>query len=85
MSLEYAMRLPSGDHAGLCSLLVAGRKSFVRLVWPVPFAPITQISPCPDRTLRNAIRVPSGDHTGWSSIPSAFVRRIMFVPSIDAT
>src|SRR5437763_1916603 len=64
-SLAKAMRVPSGDPAGLLS--AAGPLASVRRRTPCPSACMIQIDRLLSDRLSNAIRVPSGDHAGRAS------------------
>ncbi len=57
--VEYAIRVPSGDQAGLRP------KSVSRRTEP-PIEPMTKIPP-PSRPERNAMRCPSGENAGCPS------------------
>src|SRR4051794_950587 len=78
-----AIRVPSGDHAGVLSLLVPSLSCVV----PPPSAVVTKIWYWPDelRSLAYAIRVPSGDQAAPASTAPLFDRLIGFVPSWSMT
>src|SRR5919204_1514854 len=85
----YAMRVPSGDHAG-----ETPQPLVRRVIAPVPRSTMNRCQPSPSRVLENTSLVPSGDHDGsasevfvspvvtfCASLPSAFITQTSMRPS----
>src|SRR5919197_128957 len=85
----YAIRVPSGDHAGDTPQPLVSR-----VIAPVARSTMNRCQPSPLRVLENTSFVPSGDHEGsasevfaspvvtlCASLPSAFITQTSMRPS----